>query len=280
MKKIFLTLSIALGLMTTQYAQDFHLPAPSPSININQQFSTSFIGLNYSRPAVKGRIIFGDLIPFGQVWRTGANAATKVSFGEDVIIGGKTLPKGEYALYTIPQEKKWTILFNKGTKNWGSAGYKEADNILSVEVNVLPLNEIQENFTITLENISENSADLELIWEKTKVILPIKADNHQAIIKYFDKELKGKNPPYADAAKYYLANDYQLDLALEYADKAIKQNPQAFYLFWTKAQIQEKLGKHEEAVESAKKAAEIAKNIPAFSYEYQKKYEDLRDNKK
>lgn len=279
MKRIILSAFLVGGLLFSTTAQDFHMPKPSPSTTVKQDFSTSFIGLNYSRPGVKGRDIFGAMIPYGKIWRTGANAATKITLGEDLLLYGHLVEKGTYELYTIPNKEKWEIILNSDLGNWGAAGYKEKDNVLTFEVPVTPLKQVQETFRISIENIRRSTCTIDLAWGHVKVSIPVKAKNNERILAYLDKAMQEKKPPYGTAASYYLRTNQKLDLALTYFNKAIKQQPKAYYLYWHKAEVLEKLGKHEDAVKAAKKAATIAKKSPAFAYEYQHKYLELKNKK-
>lgn len=279
MKRFFLSTLLVGGLLFTATAQDFHMPKASPTTTVKQGFSTSYISLNYSRPGVKGRAVFGAMIPYGKIWRTGANSATKISFGEDVMLSGNKVEKGTYELYTIPGEEEWEIILNSDLGNWGAAGYDKNKNVLSFKVPVTPLKEIQESFRISIENLRRTSCTIDLAWGKVKVAIPVKADNNEEILAYLEDKLKGEKPPYSTAAGYYMRTNQKLDDALKYYDLAIKSNPKAYYLFWHKAEVLEKLGRHEEAVKAAKKAATLAKSSPAFAYEYQHKYETLKNKK-
>jgi hypothetical protein len=129
MKKILLALVAVASIMTAQ-AQGIKTPAPSPTQTIKQDFALSSIEVNYSRPNMKGRTVFGDLAPYGKLWRTGANAATKVTFGEDVTVGGVAVKAGTYVLYTVPNKDEWEVIFNKGLGNWGIDGYKKRKMLL------------------------------------------------------------------------------------------------------------------------------------------------------
>src|SRR5699024_2009658 len=159
MKPLYLLL-FAVGLFAVSAeAQDFHMPAASPHVSINQSFSTSFIKLDYSRPGKRGRTVFGDLIPYGEVWRTGANAVTKITFGEDLIVGGEKVKAGTYALYTFPGAESWKVILNRGVKNWGADGFDAAENVITIEVPAKRLECPQESFSLTLEDISKDKAN-------------------------------------------------------------------------------------------------------------------------
>lgn len=274
MKHLFITTALITATAFSALAQDFKMPAASPTTTISQDFSTSKIELTYSRPAMRERVIFGDLVPYGKVWRTGANGATKLTFGEDVILGGQQLKAGTYALYTIPSEKEWKVIINTGVSNWGVSGFDSKDDVISFSVPVQRVREAVQSFTISIDNITINSADITIAWEHTKVVIPVKADNNGRIIQYLEKELKGEKPPYQQAANYYLETNQDLDKALNFADKAIAANPDAFYLHWLKARILYKQGNREEAIKAARKAAEGAATTP-YAEEYKAHLEKM-----
>jgi hypothetical protein len=152
-------------------AQALKLPALSPSCKIAQDFSTSNIEIAYSRPSMRGRKIFGDLVAYGHVWRTGANSATKIKFGEDVIFGGQTVKAGEYALYTIPDVKEWTVILNTATGNWGSYGYDTKDDIARFKVIPKMKDGNTQTFTINITNMTYSTCNIEIAWEKTKLVI-------------------------------------------------------------------------------------------------------------
>jgi hypothetical protein len=274
MKKISFAIAMGLLVATSSFAQEFKMPAPSPSATISQDFSTSKIDISYSRPSMKGRKIFGDIVPFGQEWRTGANGATKITFGEEVFIAGQPLKAGTYSLYTIPGRENWEVIFNNSTENWGLSGYDKSKNVLSVKVGSLQTNETTETFSISVENITKNSCDIVLNWENTRVTIPVKADNEGRIEDYVKTSLKSENPPYMVAARYYLEQGRNLDEALVYADKALQANPKGFYIHWMKAQILSKQGRKKEAIAEAKKAADGAKGSP-YEAEYANNYKEI-----
>ena len=182
MKKIIFTF-LLIGFASLSNAQTYTVPAASPQQTIEQQFSISNIKIEYSRPAVKGRKIFGELVPFGKVWRAGANAATKITLNQKVIFGNKVVNSGEYALFIIPEAKNWKIILNKNANTWGSYTYDEKMNVAEVEVSVQNLIDLKEYFEIKLEPKSEDSLDLVLSWEKTKVIVPVQAHEPESVKK-------------------------------------------------------------------------------------------------
>ncbi len=277
-KRFLFSGMLIAGLSFSASAQDFHMPKPSPTTSVNQEFSTSFIQLDYSRPSMKGRTIFGHLVPFGKLWRTGANSSTKITFGEDVTINGKEVKKGAYSLYTIPGKEEWTIIINTEVGNWGASGFSDKNDVVRFKVPVRPIKETQESFLISVDNLKMTSCSIVLKWENTSVSFEVKTDNNERILAYLEKELKGKKPPYSTAAGYYLRTNQKLDEAVKYYQIAIKENPKAFYLHWYLAQAYQKQGKHDMALKEAETAAKKAKGS-AYADEYEQHYKDLQNSK-
>ncbi len=184
MKKIILTAFLAVSV--SAYSQ-WNIPAASPRQSVEQQFSMSKISLDYGRPAVKGRKVFGELVPFGQVWRAGANSATKITFEQSIDFGGKVVPAGTYGVFVIPQEKEWKIILNKDANQWGAYSYDERLNIIDITVPTQKLTEAQEVFEIALNPKDENNVDMVFKWDLTKVIVPLKTANPATVIKIVDK---------------------------------------------------------------------------------------------
>lgn len=278
MKRFLFSGLLIAGMSLSAGAQDFQMPKPSPITSVSQEFSTSTIKLDYSRPSMKGRTIFGHLVPFGQLWRTGANSATQITFGEDVIINDKVIKKGEYSLYTIPEKDEWTIILNTEVGNWGASGFDEKDDVLKFKVPANHSKDTQETFTISVENITTTTCDIVFSWADTEVSFGVKADNNKRILAHLEKELSGKKPPYSTAAGYYLMTNQKLDDAAKYYELAIKEKPKAFYLNWGLAQVYEKLGKHDEALKAAEKSAELSKGS-AYESEYEQHYKDMKNAK-
>lgn len=252
-----------------QATAQIKMPAASPTQTISQEFGLGKIDLVYSRPSLKGRAAFGEgslLAPNGIVWRTGANAATKITFSDPVTIGDKTLPAGSYALFTIPGYQEWTIIFNTNSKGWGSFDYKESEDVLRIKVKTEKTNTNTESFCINFDNITAESAFICLNWAHTMVCIPIKTDIKTTIRTQIAASTTGAtvNPnAYQAAANFYYDIDKDYDNALVYVDKAIANNASAYWLLLLKAKIQKELGDKKGAKASAEaciKLAEAGKN--------------------
>lgn len=184
MKKLLFTAFLAISV--SAYSQ-FTLPAASPRQKVEQQFSISKISVDYGRPGVKGRKIFGELVPYGKVWRVGANSSTKITFEQSVNFGGKTVPAGTYGLFVVPTEKEWKIILNKDFQQWGAYEYDEKQNVAEVTIPVQKLAEKQEWFEISLNPINDNSMDMIFKWDLTKVVVPLKAGEESKTSKITEK---------------------------------------------------------------------------------------------
>ena len=264
MKKIFLALAVILSSFGSQ-AQVL-TPQPSPKCTINQIVGLTDVEIEYSRPGTKGRNIFGDLVPFGKVWRTGANGNSTISFSEDVVIDGKTLKKGKYALFTLPKVESWEVIFYSKTDNWGNPEeWNEADVALRASVVPEMLNRNVESFTIDINNLDNNFGYLNISWEKTLVSLKFEVPTQKMAQASIDKVLAGPSAgDYFSAAQFYYQSNGDMTKALSYVNKALelkKENP--FWYTKLKSLIQAKLGDKKGAIETARislAAAKVAKN--------------------
>lgn len=234
-------------------------PKPSPHCIITQEVGFNEITINYSRPGVKGRKIFGELVPYGKIWRTGANASTKIKFKDEVFIDGHEVPAGEYTLYTIPDVNEWTIILHNVTTYWGvGKDYKESDDQLRFKVKPITLNRKIETMTIEFSDITTNECALEIKWDSTLVKFSIKTDVDKKIMAEIDDKMQGvTQATYYQAAVYYLENDKDLNKALEWIDKALINNEQ-FWILRHKALILAKLGRYKEAITFAEKSKKLA----------------------
>ena len=274
MKKLLCASLMMLSMCTIfLQAQTLKTPSPSPLQVIKQDFALSFIEIAYSRPDMKGRQIFGKLVPFGEMWRTGANKATRVSFGEDVKVGGNAIKAGDYALYTIPNKDEWEVILNKGVNNGGTAGYKKEEDVVRFKVKPMSIHESVRTFTIQIENVSSSACEIHIMWDKTAISIPVLADIDSKIMTQIDDALNKDNKPYFQSANYYYENGKDLKQALTWVNKSIEANPDAFWMLHLKAKIQAKSGDKFGATESAKKSIELAKK--AKNNDYVRLNEDL-----
>jgi hypothetical protein len=266
MKKLFILLAFAGLLVHTTKAQSLRIPSPSPTETIKQDFGLSTIELSYSRPGIKGRNIFGDLVPYGKVWRSGANQATTISFGDDVIIGDVKVPAGKYGLLTVPGPDEWSFIITRQLDVTTPAAYKIDQDVVRVKVRAQEFPYPIESFTLLFSNISATSCDLALIWDKTLVALPIKTDIDTKIMAQIDKAMGKDSFPYFTAAFYYLENNKDLNKAEEWFTKAGEQNPGGFFIFYQKARCEAKLGRKKDAIATAQKSIELAKQAKNDDY--------------
>ena len=265
MKKIFL-LAVASYLLLSAEAQQLNTPQPSPTANIKQNFALSSIEISYSRPGVKGRKVFGDLVPFGKVWRTGANNATTITFGDDVTIGGTKVPAGKYGLLTIPNQNEWTIIISKQTGVTSPADYKQDQDVVRVSAKPATMPFAIETFMITVDDITSNSCNIGLGWENTWVTFPITTDVESKVMGQIKSVMESDNKPYFNAALYYIDNGKDLNKAVEWLDKAYAQNPEAFWILYQKARAQKMLGKKSDAIATSNKSIDLAKKAKNDDY--------------
>lgn len=215
------------------------------------------IELTYSRPSAKGRKIFGDLVPFDKLWRTGANGATIITFSEPVEIKGKKVDTGSYALYTIPGAETWEVILNKGLKNWGVDGYKESEDVVRVKVDAMKT-DMTESFTMQFADIKGESCDLIIKWEKTMIAIPITANIRDKVKAQIEAAMQTDKKPYWQAAQFYNEYEKNYNKALENVTKALEASPDAFWMWIYKAKIQKELGDKAGALASSQKSLELA----------------------
>lgn len=278
MKKLhfpFIALAVLLTLCSPSIAQaQLKLPAASPAQTTKQGFALGDITLEYSRPAVKGRNIFGDLVPFDKVWRTGANATSKITFSTDVKLEGKLVKAGTYGLFTIPGKTNWQVMLSKDLALGANVGgYKTENEVVRVEVKPTTLANRVETFTINIADILPNSAVLEIMWDKTRVPVALTADIDQTIVQNIEASLASEKPAYFEAASYYYDTNRDLKQALGWVTKATEQNPKAFWVMLLKARIELKLKEKDSAIASAQKTVALA--TEAKNADYVKMANDL-----
>ncbi len=235
------------------------MPAPSPTQTIKQDFALGSVELTYSRPSIKGRKIFGDLVPFGKVWRTGANSATLIKFNDAVEIAGKKIDTGSYSLYTIPNANEWEVIINKATGNWGTNGYNDSGDVVRFKVPSMKMATSVETFSMQFANIKPESCELHIMWDKTAVAVPIKALIKDRMRASVEKGMLGEKKPYWSAAQFYFEYDKNNTKALEAIKGAVEANPKAFWMWLYKAKIEKELGDKAAAMASSKTSLTLAK---------------------
>lgn len=271
MKKILFLFAMAVGNMA--FAQTLTIPQPSTTQTIKQNFGLSSIELSYSRPNVKGRKVVGELVPFNNVWRTGANQATTLTFGEEVTIGGKKIPAGKYGFVSIPNKDNWTFIVTKQLDVTSPAAYKVENDVVRVDVKPTSLKDKVETFTMQFDNVKANTCDLSIKWENTALILPISTDVETKVMADINNIMNKDNLPYFSAAMYYMESGKDLNQALTWLNKAVDQNPNAFWIQHQRANALSKLGKKKEAIAAANKSMELA--TAAKNSDYVKLNSDL-----
>lgn len=271
LKPLSLLLSIGGGLMIASGAlaetAKLEFPAASPACTLKQRVGLTDVEINYSRPGVKGREIFGKQLPYGQVWRTGANGATKVVFSTDVKLNGNAIPAGTYALMTIPGKDEWTVIINKGSEQWGSYKYDEKADVVRFKVKPLTCDKSLDAFTIEFNDLRDSSSTLNLAWDKTVVPIKLEVDYIDKLTADIDKVMSSDDPkkPYFQAAKFYLDNGKDLSKASKWIDAAVAER-EAFYIVHVKAQILAKQGDKAAALTAAKRSKELAEKSNDGAY--------------
>jgi hypothetical protein len=253
MKNIFIVLSLIISQFSIQ--AQVKTPQASPKATLNQVVGLTDVEIVYSRPSARGRAVFGNLVPFGQLWRTGANENTTISFSEDVVIDGKTLKKGKYALYTVPNIQSWEVIFYSTTDNWGTPKeFDESKVALRTKVAEEALPKAIETFTIGINGIDANYGFLEISWENSYVALKFEVPTKKMAIESIEKSLAGPSAgDYYAAAQYYFQSNGDIDTARTYIDKAVELSKEVpFFYLRLKSLIQAKQGDLKGAIETAK----------------------------
>jgi hypothetical protein len=264
MKKTFtyvFTMLLACVTLSTYAQEQPRIPEASSTQTIIQDFGLGKVTVTYSRPNVKGRKIFGGINPYGQVWRTGANAATTITFSENVLVEGNKVPAGTYSLFSIPEQNSWTIILNKTAKQWGAYSYKQADDLVRFTVKPVNVKEKRETFTMQFANSTTKTTDLYIVWDHTAVPMHLQTDDDAQITANIDKLMQGdiKKRPYFNAIQYYYENDKDLKKAMTWVLEAEKLEPSApWYKLW-KARIQLKMGNKAAAITTAQQGIKLAK---------------------
>lgn len=267
MKKLLLACFLAAGISVQAQIET---PQPSPSAKIMQTVGLTEVTVEYSRPAMRGRTIFGDLVPYDQLWRTGANANTTIEFSDDVTIGESAVKAGKYAIFTKPGKDTWEVILYNDTSNWGTPRAWDESKVVATAV--APVNKMPyktESFTIGINNLSSNKADLEFSWEKTLVVVPFAVPTDKKATASIEKAMAGPQAgDYFAAARYYFEEGKDMDKAKMWVDKAIdmtSDNPRFWYLR-QQSLIYAKMGKKAEAIKIAKESLALAEKAGNKDY--------------
>jgi hypothetical protein len=272
-------LVLPLGLFAQAPKVDF--PAASPACTLKQRVGLTDFEIVYSRPGVKGRTIFGGIVPYGQVWRTGANQATKITFNTPVKFNGATLPAGTYGLFTIPGENEWTIILNTNAAQWGAYQYNEKADALRFKVEPVTLSDTKlETFTIEFNHIKDESAVLNLVWDKIVVPIRLEVDVTSKVVPQIEAAMASPDKKdaglYFQAATFYYNHGLDLKKALAWVNAGLEGQPRiAFELYHVKAQILAKQGDKEGAIAAAKQSSELAVKVEGAGSSFVKMNDDI-----
>jgi hypothetical protein len=264
---LFITGPFLPGSLRAAEEKKIEFPAASQHSVVKQRVGLTDVEVDYSRPNKNDREILGGLVPYGKLWRTGANAPTKIRFSKGVTLGGKEIPAGEYALFTIPTANEWTIILSKDAKVQGTADYKQENDAarLTAKPEAIPVT--VETFTIELADVKGASATLNFLWDKTCVPVKLTTDDVEQVSRQLDAVVSSATPldprTAYQAAAFYYDNNKDMKQAAKWIDQALDKNPDAYFMHYKKAQIQAKLGNKKEATDAAQKAIDILKKNKA-----------------
>ncbi|HLI93309.1 MAG TPA: DUF2911 domain-containing protein [Puia sp.] len=259
MQKLLFLLAFGCAFFVSAPAQTLRTPPISTPQFIRQDFGLSTIELSYSRPGVKGRTIFGDLVPYGKVWRTGANQATTLTFGDSVTIGGATIPPGKYGLLSIPGADAWTFIITRQTDVTSPAAYREDQDLVRIKAEPHQLPFTVETMTMDFSDLTGSSCRLDLLWDRVAVGFDIRTNTDARVMSQIGAIMNHDTHPYYQAAVYYVENGKDLNKALEWLDKAIAEDPSAYFAVYQKARCLAKLGRKQEAVAAAQSSIELSR---------------------
>ncbi len=266
---LFLAAVLIFFLISGTASAQFRTPRPSPNASVNQLVGVTDITIHYSRPGVKNRVIWGELVPYNQVWRTGANEVTSITFSDPMTISdgagtGTKLDAGTYGIHTIPAQNEWTIIFSKNTEVGAGSEYKEENDALRLKVKPAP-SEFQERLIFTFSDLTDSAASVNLMWEKLKVSFKVETDLKDLIMAKAEQSIDWGTP--MQAANYCLQNNVDLDKGLKWINISTMINEN----YWNtriKARFLEKTGKKEEAITLMEKALEMGKKMEQKPFDY------------
>jgi hypothetical protein len=267
MKKLVL-FTFALTLMFSVNAQ-IETPAPSPFSKIEQKVGLTDVTVEYSRPSMRGRAVFGNLVPYGKLWRAGANKNTMITFSDDVVVAGTTLKAGSYAIFITPNEKSWDVVFYSDTNNWGAPKELDGSKVAAkVSVDTMKMPMTVETFTMTLDNLTNSSAELSILWESTMANVKFEVPTDAKVAAAIEKTMAGPSAnDYYASAVYYMQEGKDLDKAKTWMDKAMSMVKEpAYWQMRQQSLIYAKMGDKKNAIATAKKSLEAAKEAGNSDY--------------
>ncbi|MDY7228002.1 DUF2911 domain-containing protein [Hyalangium rubrum] len=256
--------AVLAALISLPASAQLQLPAPSPAAKVTQTVGVTDITVDYSSPGVKGRKVYGDLVPWDKPWRAGANASTKITFSKDVTFGGKPVPAGTYVIVAFPGQKGWQVALNKELGLWQGKQYEASNDVVRVAATTAQIPN-RERLTYIFSNTTDNDTSLDLEWEKTRVSVQIKADTAAHAQANIKNALDNAWRPHISAASYVAENSKDLDLALKYADTSIAIDSN-WYNNWIKAELLAKKGNYAEARKHAQVAWDLGQKAPNFFF--------------
>lgn len=274
--KIFikiLAFFIIICFTSILYPQGFSTPRPSPVASVMQTVGITDVTINYSRPGVKGRVIWGELVPYNEIWRTGANEVTSITFSDPVKINGTELPAGTYGIHTIPTQKDWTIIFSKNTQVGGSSQFNKENEALRIIVTPEP-SEFNERMLFTFTEVTDNSSMVNLFWEKLKLSFKLETDTEKLVLAKAEQSVDWQTP--LQAATYCLNSNTELDKAMKWinASTTINEN---YWNLRIKARLLEKTGNKQEAISVMEKAIAKGKEMENRPFDYEQMEKLLSD---
>jgi len=263
--RLALAMSASVIFVVPASAQQPELPRPSPGAKVTQRVGLTDITIEYSSPAVKGRVIWGGLVPYEKMWRLGANAATKLTLSRDARIGGKAVAAGSYAIFAVPGKEAWTFIVSRKVDQAGDGReYRQADDVARFEIKPAAIAP-RERLAFIFADMTDDAAKLELEWEKLRLSIPISVDTEAQARANIKAAVDNAWRPHANAARYLLEQKKDLETALAYADKSVSMH-EDWYNVWIKAQILKALGRGKDALGLAQRAWELGSKAPFFFY--------------
>ncbi|MEM9920894.1 MAG: DUF2911 domain-containing protein [Bacteroidota bacterium] len=265
MKKLILSLLVVATVFTAQ--AQINTPSSSPFCKLEQMVGLTNITIEFSRPSVKGRELFVEVEKWGKVWRTGANASTKITFSDDVKLHGKDVPKGTYAIYSIPDPNEWTVMLYKDLSLGGQVSkYDEKQELLRFKVKTMKMPMSAESFNFMFDNLQDNSAEIAFMWGNYYVPFNVEVEVDSRVSKQIEQVMGGPSRgEYYTAARYYYVNDKGMGQALDWIQKANAIDSK-FWQLRLEAQILAKMGRYKDAIATAEKSTAIAKEAGNLDY--------------